>query len=269
MKILNRFLYKTRKFYGDDFDWDTYTETSYARRLKVVDKDYSTIAPDGTLTFDPETGSVGGCNPPLHPNIVLLLEAIGQLQPASVHEVGCGGGDHVSNGSRLYPEIRYSGSDRSQGQLDLLHERHPNLKADITLQDLTMPYSENWPRADLVYSQAVIMHIHTAVSHLVALSNMFRMADKYVLLVENILCHDFVAEIQGLHAGGHTGWDALHLYQFKGSAGSWCILASKEPLDYTPLKSDAQIREGVPPSDRLSKRAKEDFERATFGPANA
>lgn len=267
MGIFDRLFSKTRKFYGDDFDWETYTQSNYARQLDKISKTHGMIAQDGELAFDPATGTVTPGNPPLHPNALTIFEAIGQLQPTSVHEVGCGGGDHLGNGSRLFPDIRFSGSDRSEGQLALLRRRHPNLGATVGLQDLTMPYSQNWQRADFVYSQAVIMHIHTAVSHLVALSNMFRMADKYVLLMENLQCHEFVAEIEALHAGGHTGWDTLHLYIFEGSHGVRSILASKEALDYPSLKSDAQVREGIKPSDRRLKKSREGFGRATFGPA--
>ena len=61
-------------------------------------------------------------------------------------------------------------------------DRHPELQGKLGLQDITMPHSSHWPKADLVYSQAVIMHIHTAVSHLVALSNIFSAKNMYYWL---------------------------------------------------------------------------------------
>ncbi len=66
-----------------------------------------------------------------------------------------------------------------------------------------MPYSDRWSQVDLIYSQAVMMHSHTAVSHLVAHSDMFRCANKHVLLVENVQCHNFVEDILALRDGGH------------------------------------------------------------------
>lgn len=266
MRFLERFLYKTRKFYDDDFDWNTYTASSYARQLDKISKTHGMIASEGELSFDPATGTVSPGTPPLHENALLIMEAIGQLRPATVHEAGCGGGDHLGNASRLFPDIGFSGGDRSDGQLALLRERHPHLADKVLLQDLTMPFSENWPRADLVYTQAVIMHIHTAVSHFVAMSNMMRMANKYVLWMENVQCHEFVAEIRALHAGGHSGWPALHLYEFNGSHGARAILASKAPLDYPGLVDDAQLRRDVKRSDRRLKRSAEGLARATFGP---
>lgn len=267
MGIIKRLLAKVNKHYDDDFDWEAYTETSYARQLEKIGRSRTTIAREGELRFDAETGRVSCGTPPLHENAILILEAIGQLRPASVHEAGCGGGDHLGNAALLYPDIRFTGGDRSRGQLELLRQRHPGLADRVLLQDLTMPFSDHWPKAELVYSQAVLMHIHTAVSHLVAMANMFRMSTRFVLMMENVQCHEFVAEVQGLHRGGHLGWEALHLYRFEGSRGARALLASRTPLDYPPLASDEELREGVEPSPRRLKRSLEGYRRATFGPS--
>lgn len=266
MKFLNRIFYKNRKFYDDDFDWDSYTADSYERRLVGdVEKHNQAVAKEGQLSFDAESGTVKTTTRPLHPNQQLIYEAIGQLQPQSVHEAGCGAGDHIANAINLYPDIRITGSDRGATQLDLARQRHPELAGNVGLQDLTMPYSRNWPRAEFVYTQAVIMHIHTAVSHFVALSNLVAMSDKYVLLMENYQCHNFVTDIQNLWNGGHLAWDRLHIYRFNGSTGARAILLSSEKLEYPELTSDAQIREGLEPSNRRLKRSSEDSERGTFG----
>ncbi|UWQ16208.1 trans-aconitate 2-methyltransferase [Jannaschia sp. M317] len=266
MSILGRFLYKSRKFYDDDFDWDSYTEDSYERRLvSVVERENLAAAAPGDLTFDPATGSVTSNSRPIHPNQQAILEVIGRLRPRSVHEVGCGGGDHLANGQLLYPDIAFSGSDRSDGQLALARKRHPTLADRLVQRDLTMPFSRNWVQSDLVYSQTVLMHIHTAVSHFVALSNMVALAERYVLLMENQQCHNFVEDIGNLHAGGHFAWDSLHVYRFDGTDGARTILLSKNPLPMEPLTTDAQLRAGLKPSPRRLKRAREDSARGTFG----
>jgi hypothetical protein len=258
--------YKNRKFYDDDFDWENYTQDSYNRRLKKdVETQYRAISKAGDLGFDAATGRVTSAGRPIHPNQNLILEAIGQLAPQSVHEVGCGGGDHIANGMTLFPDIAFSGGDRGQTQLDLALQRHPALAGKIGVQDITMPYSDKWPLPDLVYTQAVIMHIHTAVSHFVALSNMVRMAQKYVLLMENQQCHNFVRDIENLFAGGHLNWPNLHIYMFEGSSGARATLLSRVALDYPELKSDAQLRDGLAPSRRRLKRAEEDSLRGLFG----
>ncbi len=266
MKFLNRFFYKNRKFYDDDFNWESYTADSYERRLVgVVEKGNQAVAKEGELSFDAASGTVKTSTRPLHPNQQLIYEAIGQLQPGSVHEAGCGAGDHVANAINLFPEITFSGSDRGATQLDLPVNRHPELQGMVGLQDLTMPYSHKWPKVDFVYTQAVIMHIHTAVSHFVALSNLVAMSNKYVLLMENYQCHNFVRDVQSLWQGGHLDWDSLHIYRFDGSTGARAILLSKEQLDFEELTSDSQIRAGLDPSARRLNRANEDSERATFG----
>ncbi|MCB1362539.1 MAG: hypothetical protein KDK02_00350 [Rhodobacteraceae bacterium] len=266
MSLFGQLFYKRRKYYDDDFDWENYTADSYQRRLKGdVEAEYRAISTEGQLHYDAATGHVTSQGDPIHPNQQLILEAIGQLAPASVHEVGCGGGDHVANAAALFPHVGITGGDRGASQLDLALSRHPQLAGRIGLQDITMPFSHRWPAPDMVYTQAVIMHIHTAVSHFVAIANMVRMARKHVLLVENRQCHNFLRDIRALHDGGHLDWDSLHLHLFEGSGGARAILLAREALDYPVLESDAQLRAGLKPSVRRLKRADEDSARGLFG----
>ncbi|SDC18221.1 methyltransferase domain-containing protein [Ruegeria marina] len=266
MNILGRLLYKSRKFYDDDFDWESYTADSYERRLKGdIESRFKAITNEGDLAFDAGTGRVEVRDGALHPNVQLILETIGHLRPASVHEVGCGGGDHIAHAGLLFPDIRVTGGDRGATQLDLAVARHPQLAGHVGIQDITMPFSEQWPKADLVYSQAVIMHIHTAVSHLVALANMVRQAGKYVLLVENVQCHNFVQDLTALAEGGHLYWDETHLYQVEGSTGARGILLSRQALALPELVSDSQIRAGEAPSVRRLRRSDQDSARALVG----
>ena len=266
MSFIVQLFYKRRKFYDDDFDWDNYTSDSYERRLKGdVESRFRAQSGQGRLVFDAESGKVTSTGAPLHPNHALILEVNGQLSPASVREVGCGGGDHVADALELFPDIRITGGDRGARQLDFALSRHPALKGKIGLQDITMPFSRAWPKAELVYTQAVVMHIHTAVSHFVALANIVQSASKYVVLVENHQCHNLVRDIQNLFEGGHLAWDRLHIHHFTGSAGARAILLSRSMLDLPLLKSDIELREGVKPSIRRLRRADEDSDRASFG----
>ena len=265
MSILQRIFYKSRKFYDDDFDWNNYTSSSYSRQLDKIGKDYQMIAEQGELSFDPTTGTVTAGDPPLYENALAIFELIGQLQPKSVHEAGCGGGDHLGNGATLFPDIIFTGGDRSKTQLELLKNRHPQLVDSVIQQDLTMPFSNKWPKVELVYSQAVLMHIHTAVSHFVAFANMINQSTKHLVLMENYQCHNFVEEAQALFNGGHTNWPRMKIYRFDGSHGAQIILLSQEDLDYQTLSSDAEIRHGLTVSNRRLKRGQEDFGRATFG----
>lgn len=263
---MRRLFYKSRKFYDDDFDWQSYTADSYERRLHGdVEPRFKAISQEGDLSFDPASGRVAVRGGALHPNVQLILEVIGRLAPGSVHEVGCGGGDHVAHAARLFPDIKVSGGDRGVTQLNLAVSRHPELVGRIGVQDITMPFSSQWPRADLVYSQAVIMHIHTAVSHFVALANMVRQARDHVLLVENVQCHNFVADLRSLAAGGHLEWEQVHLYRVEGSTGAQGILLSRHMLELPELTSDAELRRGERVSPRRVKRSDEDSARALIG----
>lgn len=266
MSLFRQLFYKNRKYYDDDFDWENYTADSYHRRLKKdVESKYRAISGDGELSFDPETGQVLSHGADIHPNHRMIFEAIGQLRPASVHEVGCGGGDHVANAMTLFPDVNVTGGDRGATQLELAMQRHPGLKGRVGVQDITMPFSHQWPKADLVFTQAVIMHIHTAVSHFVALSNLVRQAKEFVLLMENQQCHNFVRDIQELMNGGHLDWDSLHIHQFDGSTGARGILLAREKQDLPLLRSDLHIREGVKQSARRLKRSDESSARGLFG----
>ena len=263
--MFERLLYKKRRFYDDDFDWDNYTKDSYARRLKAdIESDYDTKVDPSQAEIDFATGRVRLQGANMHPQHQLLLDATAYLQPTSVHEIGCGGGDHIANINRLFPECAVSGGDRGLTQLEMAAERHPELQGKLGLQDITMPYSSNWPKVDLVYSQAVIMHIHTAVSHLVALSNMFHCSKKHVLLVENTQCHNFVEDIMALRRGGHLPWQKMHLHIFE-RYNARGILASNQTLDLPVLSSDTELREGIKTSRRRLKRSNDDSARGLYG----
>ncbi|QYX57479.1 class I SAM-dependent methyltransferase [Roseovarius sp. SCSIO 43702] len=263
--MLERLFYKKRRFYDDDFDWDNYTSDSYARRIKNdIESEFITKVDPADVDIDFDAGRVRLKGASMHPNHQLLLDAVAYLQPASVHEVGCGGGDHVANINRLFPECAVSGGDRGLTQLEMATSRHPELYGKLGVQDITMPYSSHWPKAELVYSQAVIMHIHTAVSHLVALSNMFHCAKSHVLLIENTQCHNFVKDLTALRDAGHLPWQnmQLHIFERNGARG---ILASNQALDLPVLSSDAQLRKGLKPSQRRLKRSNDDSARGLYG----
>ncbi len=268
MSLFKRLSYKRRKFYDDDFDWDNYTKDSYQRRLIEGGTESELLAVPGDLEFDAGSGVVSTAKPRLHMNSLTIYEAIGQLQPNSVHEVGCGGGVHVGNAAVLFPEIPMSGGDRSTEQLKLALQQHKNLQGRVFEQDITMPLSKHWPKADFVFTQAVLMHIHTAVSHFVALSNLVAISNKYVFLMENFQCHNFVQIIRALADGGHFVWPETHVYEFTGSRGNKGILLSKAKLNYPELADDAPLRAGVKASVRRLKRAKEDSARGIFGQQN-
>jgi trans-aconitate methyltransferase len=128
-------------------------------------------------------------------------------------ELGCGAGNHCHNLKVLRPDIRLSGYDVSSKQLALLHELNPELNdSDFQQMDLTLPAPEPCIKREVAFTQAVIMHIHAGKGHLVALANVFRLATKQVVLMENWARHDFKADIQALHEAKIISWPKLYFY---------------------------------------------------------
>jgi SAM-dependent methyltransferase len=202
----------TGKKVTDDFDWDLYPEHYQGEldriaqiRLQVLSpQDY--IYKDGELLKNNETPLA------LHPNHRLLYETVLQLAPSSVMEIGCGGGDHLKNLSLLAPQIKLHGRDLSKEQLAFCRQRHKELKADLGQLDVTLPTPLNFPRVDIVYTQAVIQHIKTGNAHRVALVNLFRIAEKQIVLMENWSCHDFKGDVEFLFSQGLLPWENLYIY---------------------------------------------------------
>lgn len=221
----------------DDFDWGVYpshyqselAEIQKSHTLKLSSRDY--VFSNGNLILERNIL-------PLHPNHRLLYETILQLQPKSVMEIGCGGGDHLYNLMILLPQIELHGCDLSPEQLSALRRRSPDLKADIRVWDISLPHSALLPVVDLCYTQAVIMHIKTGNGHLLALANLFKIATKHVVLMENWMSHDFLSDIQMLYDKKMIPWLDLFCY-YRSSPelnnSPHLMVISAHRLDYEPL----------------------------------
>ena len=235
------------KHYDDDFNWDTYTKDKYGPQQRRMDVNKDPRI-DDRVFYDHDAAELKVGDAVVHPNHHSIYDIVGKLSVSSVFEVGCGGGDHLRNLQLLYPDVTVRGGDRSTEQLRFLKQRNPEVAEQAMLQDITMPFSTQWPKAELVYSQAVIMHIKTAVSHLNALANMFKLAEKYVVLMENYGCHPFVDDVKRLHEGGHIDWNDVHFHVHHHEGKPYCLLISKEPCslpslgDYFELPCAKKIR---------------------------
>jgi trans-aconitate methyltransferase len=158
-----------------------------------------------------------------------------------VHEIGCGAGYHLHNLARIYPDLRISGGDRSTAQIGLLKQRSPEVADRVIVQDITMPMSSQWPRADLVYTQAVLMHIQTAVSHLVGLANIINLADRFVILMENYGRHHFTDDIKRLADGGHLDWPEVNFHYLPVAGRPYCLVLAKGACDLPRLTDYASL----------------------------
>lgn len=232
------------EFADDDFDWRRY-EGHYRTELKNLSAEHSQRIRPGDYAMEGGQLNRVGDILPLHPNHRLLYETIVQLAPASVVELGCGGGDHLHCLELLLPDTQFHGFDRSPEQLGFLRERNPDVRATLELLDATMPYSRDLPTVDVGYTQAVFMHIQTGNGHRVAMANLFHMATKQVVLMENWSRHDFVADIRELFERRMIPWTDLHLYFRRApelANRPHMLVASSIPLEYEELESDAVLR---------------------------
>lgn len=217
---------------GDDYDWELYNST-YRGEVAKIGKSHTLHLTQDNSLFEEGRLSMKSGHKPMHPNHRLLYETILQLEPRSVTEIGCGGGDHVRNLSLLAPSAKIFGYDRADRQLAFLRERSPHLSDFVRQLDISMPLPQTIPQTEVCYTQAVVMHIQAANSHFVALSNLFRIATEQVVLMENWTRHDFMGDIQMMFDQQMLSWESIHFYfrrapEFDNSPH--LMIVSRQPL---------------------------------------
>jgi SAM-dependent methyltransferase len=184
---------------------------------------------------------------PLIENHRIIYETLLQLNPGTVFEVGCGSGDHLKNIKTLNPGIGVYGIDISEGQLDFLKQRHPDLGESVKQYNITVPLQNKvLPEVDIVFSQAVIMHIRE--NHLIGLENMFRLARRQVLLMENWKRHEFMDDIQSLFDRKRLDWENVYFYYRNSSVTDkpHLMIISRSPLpQYPVLTTYGMLKETV------------------------
>jgi 2-polyprenyl-3-methyl-5-hydroxy-6-metoxy-1,4-benzoquinol methylase len=238
-KIFN--MIRTGKKSVDDYDWKYYTDL-YREGIEDVEQDHTQVLEPGDYAFENGTLILRKNIKPLHPNYHIVYETILQLNPVSVMEIGCGGGDHLHNLSILSPDIRLHGFDVSEGQVEFLKKRHPQLKAWISRYNIAIePKLLDLPEVDIAYTQAVIMHIRH--NHLNALTNLFRIAKKQIVLMENWKRHDFMTDIQTIFHEKKLPWDKLHFYYRESEATKkpHLMIVSAYELPQYPVLTDYRI----------------------------
>jgi len=226
-----------KNFQGDMFNWPLYN-LHYRGELKKDAKLYTLNLKPGDYQFiDNKLLKINTKIKPLHENWQLIYETILQLKPLSILELGCGNGMHLNNLQTLSPEFKLFGIDREAEQIKFLRESFPQLQADIRVADATKLFNNGYLEADLSFTQAVIMHIHTGTNHLTALTNVFNASKKFVILMERWKNHHFMNDIKMLHQEKKIKWDNLYFYYRTSSVTKkpHIIICSNQLLDYTIL----------------------------------
>lgn len=232
----------------DDFHWNIYTDY-YRGEMEQLAKEHTLLLQPADYVFrgqhlEKSKQSIK----PLHPNWIALYETILQLQPQAVVEAGCGNGMHLHNLQVLLPGITVTGLDRSAGQLEYLKELNPGLAGSIKNFDLTQSLPQDLvSSADVCYSQAVIMHIKTDDLHMQALANMFSIATKQVVLMENWKHHHFMDDILNLYSRKLIPWKQVYLYYRVSQElqKPHIMVCSSVPLDYPVLDNYDTLRNEV------------------------
>jgi len=242
-KILN--MIRKRKKTPDDYDWDFYTGI-YKDGLDNLAKDGTLILNDGDYVFTDQKLLLKKQILPLNPVNHLIYETVLQLNTQSAMEIGSGAGDNLHNIQLLSPGINLYGIDVSVGQVELAKHRHPNLHAQIHQNDIRIPVDQlSLPKVDVAFTMAVIMHIRE--NHMNALINLFHIAGKYVILVENWKRHAFMDDIRELFELNKIPWENIYFYYRKSEITKQdqnkpsLMLISSEQIPFYPVLTDYQV----------------------------
>lgn len=225
----------------DDFDWSGYYR-EYSKEISEMENKHTLILPDGKYSVINKKIILDSVLLPLHNNHKILYETVYVLNPYSILEVGCGWGDHLVNIKKLLPEVGLNGSEISQKQLEFLFQRHPELKNQATLliQDITNPKLKAI-KVDLVFTQAVLMHIQRYKHYLSALRNIFRSAEKWIVLMERWDRHNYVEDIKKISQEPDFPWKNLYFYT-NDTGKQMLLVVSQKPLSrFKEIKNTKQL----------------------------
>ena len=228
----------------DDFDWKKYN-WHYRTELGQSKGKESAVIGIGDYCLKEDRLRRVRDIAPLHANHRLLYETILLLQPESVCEAGCGGGDHLHNLSVLMPGLRLVGVDRSEEQIAFAKSRHPTLAAKLVSMNLSdASLLAGLPVSDVVFTQAVLMHIKDPYVYRGALRALFQVAGRQVVIIENWEDHDYLEDIRELIAAGGIGWGDTHFYTRASDEGDEArlMIVSKTVLPFPELDQYTQLR---------------------------
>lgn len=223
----------------DDFDWSRYT-THYAAELANGVEPYHTARLEH-IAWTLEGGEVRLPKDArqLHPAHHLIYDTVLRLRPSSVFEVGYGAGDHLANLKVLLPTIRVGGADISEAQRSLALTRNPRQLSGATLllRDLTRTDAVRGLRdaAELVFTNAVVMHIRGRDRYLTFLKNMLTISRRYILLRERWDTHNYVRDLTAL-CGAPP-------YLLQSSRATGLLVDKLRTVDLPAVISDGEIRE--------------------------
>jgi SAM-dependent methyltransferase len=182
----------------DDFDWRYYHE-HYRAEFEASEQWYTHNLNSTEFRLADGRLFLVGDSKPLHPNHRCVWEAVVNLpEVRSVAEIGCGAGYLLMGvGQIMGPEIRLSGYDISQEQLAMFSELWPESRNRVRIQILDISQSpipgDDHP--DVVFVHTVLMHIQRPEAYRDALTNLFKSAKRYAVIMDHWPRHDYVQDV--------------------------------------------------------------------------
>jgi hypothetical protein len=174
---------------NDEYVWENYTK-EYSGQLKQIEREDSQTFfitefedKDGELIFKDH----------LHDNWKELYAAAYDLKPESIFECGFGGCYHLKNLNKILTNVKISGADLLQTQMDFgveFSDIPDSIKENMCIMDFSQTSLKyDVGQHEFVYSQAVVMHLSTARGRQF-LKNMGKISSKYVFLMEGYKNHE-------------------------------------------------------------------------------
>jgi SAM-dependent methyltransferase len=243
IRLRSQLLFTGKRFI-DGVNWDSYHK-DYIEELRLIEKTNTTLLDGKNIQFI--EGRIHFKNVktlPLLAGHKLLYETICDLPTNRILEVGCGGGDHLYNLRQLKEESILFGIDRSEKQILLFEKRHKFFKRSVKtyVYDLTQSNLE-LPKVDLIFTQAVLMHISEVNNRFfIAFNNLFTESNSYIVLMENWTQHDFLETALKI-IKDHKFWSSAKIYftESEIDPSVKCMVISKSELALRPLTNYEQM----------------------------
>jgi len=194
---------------NDEYNWKVYTQ-EYSHQVDEMERTAGDQGSEFLVTSWNVTDEGIEYHNKLHLNWRVMYSAIYDCKPASVFECGCGGMYHLKNIKTLFPDIKVSGCDLLQTQIDFGAKKFDigeDILKNVSVRDFSEPVDDSLGKHDFVYSHAVMMHV-SKEKGIKFFANMLKLSNKYVAFIEGPQ-HDYIKMLDDL--GETDNWDVKEL----------------------------------------------------------
>lgn len=165
----------------DDYEWQSeYPANHYGQVLEMIKtREYLWELRNEYFSIEENKLNI---KENLHFNLKLLYTLIFNLQPSSIFEVGFGYGNHLFSVNNMLPNCSINGCDIAQVQHTVLSQLYPHLtNFNLQIKDfLDIEFDQTY---DVVYSQAVVMHMSTERA-MKSIQKMYDICNIAVILID-------------------------------------------------------------------------------------